>query len=252
MKKTILVQLIMNVFKLSLLLILFIACFDVPQFQERQKAKVIFTVTDDTARTVLPQASLTDVASYKLTGGINGSVETVLVESFTDTETSIALDPGTWNFTLNAYNNLGENMFQGKVQNRQINLTGTNQVSFSLSGIKTGTGSIQITLNFPEAAGITRINTTGDVGSENFTPDTGVNFEYTKNEIATGDYFINFYLYRGDVLRTIVSELVIVRNGLTSSKTITLVGDDLKPIYLTGTVTAGPTTATEVLVNPAL
>jgi len=240
MKKTILVKLFLNVFMLSILLILFLSCFDVPQFQEQQKAKVIFTVSDNAARTVLPQASLTDIVSYKLLGGRNGAEETILVESFTVTGTSVALDPGTWNFTLNAYNSSGENILQGKVQNKQINLTGTNQISFSLSGINSGIGSIQIILNYPEVAGITRISTNGDVGSENFTPDTRDNFVYAKNEIAAGDYFINFELYRGDVLRTVVSELVLVRNGLTSSKTITLVGDDLKPIYLTGTITINP------------
>jgi len=233
-------QRFMIIFVLSTLTVLFLACLDTLQVEEQQKTNVIFTVADNAARTVLPQVSLTDVASYKLLGGRNGAVETVLVESFTGKEISVALDPGTWNFTLNAYNDSGENILQGKVQNKQINLTGVNQVSFSLSIINSGTGSIHITLNFPENAGITRISTTGDAGSENFTPITGGSFVYVKDEIAAGDYFINFELYRGDVLRTVVSELVLVRNGLTSSKTITLAGEDLKPIYLTGIITISP------------
>jgi len=239
MKKTIF-QRVMSILGLLALTVLFLACLDEPQVLEQQKAKVIITVSDSAARTVLPQASLTDVASYKLLGEKSGAAETVLVESFTDTVTSVTLDPGTWNFTLNAYNGSGENILQGKVQNKQINLTGANQVSFSLSGMKSGTGSIQITLNFPEIADITRISTTGDAGSENFSPNTGGNFVYAKNGIVAGDYFINFELYREDVLRTVVSELVLVRNGLTSSKTITIVEEDLKPLYLTGTVTINP------------
>jgi len=239
MKKTIF-QLGLNILGLSVLTVLFFACHNPLQVQEQQKVKVTFTVADNTVRTVLPQASLTDVVSYKLMGGRNGTAETVLVESFTGTETSVSLDPGTWNFTLGAYNDSGENILQGKVKNKQINLTGVNQVNFTLSVINNGTGSIQITLNFPEVAGITRISTTGDVGSENFSPNTGGSFVYTKNGITAGDYFINFELYRGDVLRTVISELVLVRSGLTSSKTIILVGDDLKPIYLTGTVTIDP------------
>ena len=239
MKKTIF-QRVLSILGLSVLTVLFFACHDLLQVQEQRKVKVIITVADNTARTVLPQASLTDVVSYKLLGGKNGAAETVLVESFTSTGISVSLDPGTWNFTLSAYNDSGENILQGKVKNKQINLTGINQVSFTLSIINSGMGYIQITLNYPEVAGITRISTNGDVGSENFTPDTGDNFVYHKNEIAAGDYFINFELYRGDVLRTVISELVLVRNGLTSSKNITLVGDDLKPIYLTGTLTIYP------------
>jgi len=243
-------QRVISIFGLSFLTVLFLACSDVPQFQEQQKAKVIISVADSAARTALPQASLTDVVSYKLLGGKTGAAETVLVDSFTGTGTSVALDPGIWNFTLNAYNDSDENILQGKVQNKQINLTGVNQVSFSLSVINSGTGSIQITLNFPEAAGITRISTNGDVDSENFTLDSGSTFVYTKNEIAAGDYLINFELYRGDVLRTVISELVLVRNGLASSKTITLVGEDLKPIYLTGTVTISP--AVSAVINTEL
>ena len=239
--KTIIFQRVMCIFGLLILSVIFLACPDVPQVLEQQKSKVTFIVVDNAARTVFPQTSLSDVAFYKLLGGRNGVAETVLVESFTGTGTSVTLEPGTWNFTLNAYNDSGANILQGKVQNKQINLTGTNQVSFSLSVINSGMGSIQITLNFPEVAGITRISTTGDADSENFTPNNGGKFIYDKNGIVAGDYFINFELYRGDVLRTVISELVLVRNGLTSSKTITLVGEDLKPVYLTGTVTINST-----------
>ena len=239
MKRTIF-QRVISIFGLLFLTFFLLACPEALQVQEQQKVKVTFTVADSVARTVLPQASLTNVAFYELIGGRNGATETILVESFTIIETSVELEPGTWNFTLNAYNDSGENILQGKVQNKQINLTGTNQVSFSLSVINGGTGSIQITLNFPEIAGITQISTTGDAGSENFTSIPKGNFVYSKNGIASGDYFINFEFYRGDVLRTVVSELVLVRNGLTSSKIITLVGEDLKPIYLTGTVTINP------------
>jgi len=241
MNETKLFQQIVKIFVISAITILFFACPDELKNQEQQdKATVLFLVMDNSARTVLPQDALSDVTSYKLLGGRNGTAEIVLVESFTDTGISISLDPGTWNFTLNAYNNSGENILQGKIQNKQINLIGVNQVNFSLSFIKSGTGSIQITLNFPEIAGITKISANGDVSSEDFTPITAGNFVYTKNEIAAGDYFINFELYREDILRTVISELVVVRKGLNSSKNITLVGEDLKPLYLTGTVTINP------------
>jgi len=238
MRVTTLLQRVIKILGISALTVLLFACADVLDEinigKQQDKATVSFSVTD-TALTVLPQASLANAASFKLLGGRNSAAETVLVESFTGTGTSVALDPGTWNFTLNAYNNSGEHILQGKVQNKQINLTGSNQVSFSLSVIKSGTGSIQITLNFPTTAGITKISVNGDVTSENFTSITNGSFVYSKNGVAAEDYFINFELYSGVTLQSVVSELVVVRSGLVSSKTITLVGDDLKPV-LTGTV----------------
>jgi uncharacterized repeat protein (TIGR02543 family) len=215
---------ILGIFALT---ILFLSCPDEPVQEQQDKAMVSFSVMD-TARTVLPQVSLADVASYELLGGLNSAAETVLVESFTGTGTSVFLESGTWNFTLNAYNSAGGHILQGKTA-QTISL-GTNQVSFSLSPVNSGTGAIQITLNFPESAGITRIVVKNDTNSENFMLTNSDSFVYSKNGIAAGDYLISFELYRGDILRAVVSELVLVRSNLTSSKTITLAGENLKPL----------------------
>jgi hypothetical protein len=238
MKETIMKR-IFNVVGISALAIVWLACHDGGpyglQIQEQQdKATVSFSVIG--ARTVLPQqVSLADVASYQLLGELNSGAETVLVDSFTGKGTFVSLAPGMWNFTLNAYNSANNHILYGTVENKQINLTGTNQVRFSLSMVNSGTGTIQITLNFPASAGITRIGTNGDIDSETFTPVGNGSFVYTKSEVAAGDHLINFELYRGDIPRAVVSELVLVRNGLTSSATIAVAVDDLKPI-LTGTV----------------
>jgi uncharacterized repeat protein (TIGR02543 family) len=218
---------ILGIFALATL---FLSCPDEPQIQEQEdKAIVSFSVMDGVARTVLPYVSLADVASYKLLGEINGAAVKELKE-FTTRGATILLESGMWNFTLNAYNKDGKHILQGKVVNKQISVTGNNQVNFSLSGVNSGTGTIAITLNFPVSAGITRINANGDVGSQDFTITNSGSFVYTKNEIAVGDYLINFELYRGEVFRTVVSELVVVRSNLSSSKTITLAGDNLKPL----------------------
>jgi len=220
------------IFGLIAMTIILLACPDEIQDNEAQdKAVVSFSVMGNTARTVFPQVDLEDVTLYKLFGGINGATETILHE-FTGDENPVLveLNSGTWNFTLSAYNEGGELILQGKILNKQISLTETNQVSFFMSVLKSSMGTIQITLNFPGEAGITHISINGDITSETFTDITGGNFVYTKNEIAAGDYFINFELYREEMLRTTVSELVLVRDNLTSKKTITLVGENLKPI----------------------
>jgi len=223
-----------KLFGLLLITSLFLTCYDdINILGEQNKAVVSFSVTDNWARTVFPEVALNDVILYKLLGGRNGATETELIE-FTTVATSLTLDTGTWNFTLNGYNKNGQHILQGKIQNRQITLTGNNLISFTLSGLKNGTGNIQITINFPLEAGITRINVSGDIVSENYTTINNGNFVFIKNVVNAGDLLINFELYKEDVLRTVVSELVQVRNSLTSSKTITLVGENLKPLPSVG------------------
>ena len=96
MKETTLLQRALRVLGMAALTVLFFACPDVHQIQKRQdKAAVSFIVAGIPERTVLPQASLADVASYRLLGGRNGTAETALVESFTGAGTSIPLEPGT-------------------------------------------------------------------------------------------------------------------------------------------------------------
>jgi len=231
MNKTILKQ-GCGIFGMFILAILLLSCPDNIQHDNKQdKVVVSFSVIGNMSRSVLPQVSLADVVSYNLLGGVNGASESELLE-FTNEQTLITmeLEPGIWNFTLNAYNESNEHILQGKVQNKQITLTGPNQVSFSLDVLRSGNGNIHINIIFPEEDGITRVVANGDITSEEFDVIANGSFIYLKNDIGSGDYFINFELYRGDLLRTTVSELVLVRSGLTSSKTIILVGENLKPI----------------------
>jgi len=257
MRNTILKRTI-GIFGMFVLTILLLACSndifkgDQQSILQKEKAVVSFSVMNSSERTVLPQVSLENVSSYKLFGGKTGETEIELLE-FTKEETTVSVEiiPGTWNFTLNVYNENDELILQGKVQNQQISLTGVNHISFSLSVLSIGGGDIQITINFPEEAGITRIAINGDIAPEEFTTISNGNFVYTKNGIAVGDYFINFELYREDVLRVVISELVLVRNNLTSSKTITLAGDDLNPIPVTliDITTDGSSTLTTTALN---
>jgi hypothetical protein len=133
-------------FGVCVLTISFLACFDAIHIHDQPvngKAKVSVSFIDNLPRTVFPQVSLGDIALYKLYGGLNDMPEIELAE-FTSGGTSIFLQPGLWNFTLNAYNSSGNHVLQGKIENRQIS-TGTNQISFSLSALNSGIGAIEIT-----------------------------------------------------------------------------------------------------------
>jgi len=235
MRKITLLQRMLKILGVSALTIFILTCSDEFKVREQEgKAAVSFTVTGNSARTIFPQISLEDVAWYELLGGRNGDTETILVDSFTGTETTIHLDPGTWNFTLNAYNFLDKQILQGKAQDQQINLTGTNQVSFSLSTVNSGTGSIVITLNFPESAEITNIDVTISVNDNVVYTENNISgadsFVYTKEDVESGDYDIFFKLYTGNKLRAVIPERVKVHGNLTSIGTITLVEEDLKQV----------------------
>jgi hypothetical protein len=251
MKETVMKR-VLNVVCVFALSVFWTACHDGPPIQERQDmVAVSFSVVgiDTDARTVLPQLSLADAASYQLLGGRNGDAETVLIESFTGTGTFVTLAGGTWNFTLNAYNGDGGHILRGTVSDKLI-AVGNEQVRFIMVPVKAGTGAIQITLNFPASAGITRIETGGDIDPQTFAIANAENFVYAKDTVAAGDHVISFKLYRDSVLRAVVSELVLVRGGWTSSATITIAGDDLKPVLrgsvsIIGTAAVGQTLAAD-------
>jgi len=218
--------------------ILLSSCTDEFQLQKQyDKAIVSFSITDNSPRTVFPQVSFDNVKSYILLGGMNGEVEKELLHFLKGNNIiTIGLLPGNWNFSLNAYNEDNELILQGNILNKEVSLSGPNQVNFLLSTINSGYGNVQITLKYPDNADITLIKISGDFVTEEFNEITDSSFIFIKNNVPSSDYFINFEIYSGDILRSVISELILVRNNLTSSKTITLVGDDLKPL-LTGTVT---------------
>ena len=226
------------------LTVLLLACTgDFPpaeQSGEGGRAAVSVAIMNTGARTVFPGVSLSDAASYKLLGGRGGSpvpggTETQLAE-FSGAGTSVFLEPGAWDFTLNAYDSEDGLILQGKVENKQITLAGPNQITFYLSAVNSGVGAVQITITFPTSAGVTRISVSGDIAAEEFpitaggTVDGNEQFTYTKAGIEAGDYFVSFRLFSADTLKAVVSELVLVRGNVTSGKTIALVGADLKPV----------------------
>jgi len=206
------------------------ACNNDVQVPEQDgKARVSIVIADSQPRTVFPHA---DIAKYKLLGGNNGAAETEQAE-FTAGGTSVFLAPGNWNFTLNAYNAGNTLVLQGKVQDKTINASGTNAVSFNLLPLNGGTGTVQITIQFPVSANITKITASGSIETKDFGITSGSEeFVYTKTAVAAGDYFVSFKLYSGDIPRSVVSEMVLVRSNLTSKKTITLTGEDLKADHL--------------------
>jgi hypothetical protein len=180
-------------------------------------------------RSVLPQVSLEDIAYYELRGGMSGEEESVLIESFTDTEgASVILDTGTWNFTLNGYKD--DALFlQGKLQNKPVS-SSSDSLDFFLMPLNSGQGAIHITIQFPAGSGIASVVAVTEDDSEEVLTVDGNQAVYAKSPVDAGNYFIGFELKDNNgILRGVVSELVLVRGYVLSEKIITLTAADLKP-----------------------
>jgi hypothetical protein len=191
----------------------------------------------NSARSVLPQFSTEDIHHYELKGGKSGESETVLLPSFTAaSETTVILTAGTWNFTVNAYNDEGAVFLQGKLPGKIISAT-TDTLDFYLLPLSSGQGSIRITVNFPNGAGITAAVVTTDGGEPEPVVVSGTTAVYEKSPVNAGYYFVSMALKDSNgTVRTVVSELVLVQGNITSEKTITLETGDFKPVVVPGIV----------------
>jgi hypothetical protein len=159
-----------------------------------------------------------------------GTEEAELIHSVTQ-GASIALDAGTWNFTVKGYNGDGALILEGKLTGQTISLS-SNSLTFSLAPLLGGTGSIAITITLPSGSGITTAAVFRE--GEEQSPAlllTGNQITYSAADVNAGDYFYSFRLKdsAGNTL-AVVSENVQVRADLPSEKTITLTQANLNTL----------------------
>ncbi|MDR0303128.1 MAG: hypothetical protein LBI04_12555 [Treponema sp.] len=230
MKKALVgIKKIMRITAVAVLLLpvlLIFSCGDTfaPVHEKSEMAKVSVAVMNRSGRTVLPD--LTGI-TYELRGGSAGSGEDKVLAEFSTEGTTLFLEPGNWDFTLNAYID-GDLVLSGGISNQTIALA-NNTLTFYLFPLDGGQGAIHITFSFPDYAGITRIEAscadssllTGSFGANDFeTSGEETQFIYIKDSIPAGDYFISFKFFSGNDLLQVKSELVLVRSNMTSSKEI--------------------------------
>jgi uncharacterized repeat protein (TIGR02543 family) len=183
------------------------------------------------ARTVLPlTVGKEDVTAWKLWSGQSLGSET-LVSDFSSTTTTVYLETGTWDFTLQGYKN-DDLILRGNIPDKSITLDGPNVLAFTVAPVLDGTGTFKITINLPPGHGITRaeIFKDGDKDEEVILADDAVVFEFEKDYSAE-DYYFSILLYKDTELYGAVSELVQVRGNLRSEKTYTLDREDLNLTY---------------------
>jgi hypothetical protein len=180
------------------------------------------------SRSVLPQLVLSDISSYELWGDSGTGMRNLATfDPVTITDATVALIPGTWDFSLRAYK-LEDLILQGDLEDRDISAS-SNSLAFILSPLTSGTGNIRITVNFPMAAGIAAAEAVSGEDEPEALTISGTGVTYTKTGVAAGNHFVSIRLLdSAGTLIGIVSELVVVRNNLLSEADVTLEPEDLR------------------------
>lgn len=149
-------------------------------------------------RTILPAAA-SSIAGYELYCGTSGAAQSSLKTFTTLGDNSVVnLAAGTWDFTLYAENASGSTIFSGK-QNNVTLAADPVSLSFTLEPLTTGTGTIKITITWPDSTGVAKIIPTfnGTEGTAlTLTDDEGDSSSavYSKSAVSAGGYLLSFSL----------------------------------------------------------
>ena len=172
--------------------------------------------------------TVSEIKLYVLYGSLDGGSEQTLGSWTSASDMKVLIDAGNWSFTLAAYDAVsGGNVILEDT--KSVNVAASTSLFFTLEPLTSGTGTVDIILNWPSDAGVDSVQAKyagADVSGDLI--KTGTSAEYKNTAAPAGDYILVFKLYDSDgSLAGSTIEKVRVRNNLTSSKTITLSSDDL-------------------------
>ncbi|MBQ0050942.1 MAG: InlB B-repeat-containing protein [Treponema sp.] len=209
-----------------LFIVSIVACKSDYSPEEKYSATISLSLYSS-ARTVLPEVELSEMTDFVLKGKKANESEKILSTFSAAAEVNsskLQIDVGDWIFSLTA--KLGDSVFYSVISKSVV--TGDNILSFNLklSGIGKGTGSINVSLTFPENAEITCIKaglfdveTDSEIiefECENLTfADSKVT--YLKSVVPAGSYWLKFIFYgKDDLYLNTYKELVTVSSDLES------------------------------------
>lgn len=197
-------------------------------------------------RTVQPSVDLSKLTDFELSGEMKENSKTLLRRTFSTTSdllnSSVIIEPGTWDFTLTAKKSTIE--LRGLLRN-QVIAEGENILTFELEiqnlGAMGDFGKISITLNFPECGTVKGVlaglfNIEDDTEIEGFGLD-GIRLKnnsvtYSANSVPIGNYRFKAFLYGDNAYIASINtyrEIVSVASECTSSAVRTL--SDLNDTY---------------------
>jgi hypothetical protein len=188
-------------------------------------------------RTILPDAA-SSIAGYELYCGTSGAAQSSLKKFTTlNNDSVVNLASGTWDFTLYAETKNDAGEYVRILSGEQNNVTleaGPVSLSFTLEPLTTGTGTgtIKITITWPDSAGVAKIIPTFDNDKESdltLTDDDGDSSSavYTKSAVSAGGYSISFSLKDSNSKEIAsIPEYVRVYGNLESTATFDLKAAD--------------------------
>jgi hypothetical protein len=181
-------------------------------------------------RTILPDAA-SSIVGYELYCGTSGAAQSNL-KTFTTlgANSVVNLAAGTWDFTLYAKNSKGVAILSGTKNNVTLAASPVS-LSFTLEPQTTGTGTIKVSVTWPDSAGVAKVvptfnGTEGTALAMTADGDTR-SAVYRKSAVTAGGYLISFSLQdsNGKEIASI-PEYVRVYGNLESTATFDLTAAD--------------------------
>ena len=199
--------------------------------QEATKGRLVMNVKSE-SRTIMPEINENDIKSATLTANGteigNWSGEDVI--SQLESDNSILLDTGVYDFEMTFYNENGDVILKGVIEKLEI-VAGDNSLVFDMKLVQ-GKGNIAIELTWEADDGISKIKAglyhiaTGEAVAGYEAEEIAINgtqAEYAKNDVPTGQYIIKFEIYdvtTNKLLNTLTDVIKVIGEMTTSDQKI--------------------------------
>ena len=182
--------------------------------------------TVDTLKSNIKSATLT-ANNTKIRSWSGDNVDNVIGQI--ESDNSILLDVGTYNFEMKFYNGTNDVILSGTINNQDIK-TGDNELTFDMK--IAGNGNISIELSRGADSGISKIKAglyniaTGEA-VKNYEPEeltiSDTQVTYSKDDVPAGQYIIKFEIYDAtNKLLNTLTDVIEVIGGITTTDQITL------------------------------
>ena len=199
--------------------------------QEATKGRLVMNVKSE-SRTIMPEINENDIKSATLTANGteigNWSGEDVI--SQLESDNSILLDTGVYDFEMTFCNENGDVILKGVIEKLEI-VAGDNSLVFDMKLVQ-GKGNIAIELTWEADDGISKIKAglyhiaTGEAVAGYEAEEIAINgtqAEYAKNDVPTGQYIIKFEIYdvtTNKLLNTLTDVIKVIGEMTTSDQKI--------------------------------
>lgn len=191
---------------------------------------VALKLSTGSSKVILPGTPT--IARYQLFGTRQGGKQESLGSWTSLSGASVSVQIGTWDFLLDAYDASDKLVLEGSVAGKSLSADAT--LTFALSPIASGSGSVDVSLLWPTSSLVASVETSfgGQVVSPALAPvavpPSSQAVTYANPGVASGNYLIVFKLKdaKGNTVCA-RSEWVLVRKDLASSAQISLAATDL-------------------------